>query len=64
MDPQDGQDTKTDIRDVRIRGSRLLLRALQPGEIEAGVGIGLREDAGGKGTDAKRSRCLRTGSAH
>jgi len=34
MDPQDGQDAKTDIRDVRIRGSRLLLRALQPGEIE------------------------------
>ena len=37
MDPQeeqDGQDTKAGIRDVRIRGSRLLLRALQPGEIE------------------------------
>jgi RimJ/RimL family protein N-acetyltransferase len=34
MDPQDGQDAKADIRDVRIRGSRLLLRALQPGEIE------------------------------
>jgi RimJ/RimL family protein N-acetyltransferase len=30
----DGQDAKTGIRDVRIRGSRLLLRALQPGEIE------------------------------
>jgi RimJ/RimL family protein N-acetyltransferase len=34
MDPQDGQDAKTGIRDVRIRGSRLLLRALRPGEIE------------------------------
>jgi RimJ/RimL family protein N-acetyltransferase len=34
MDLQDGQDAKTDIRDVRIRGSRLLLRALRPGEIE------------------------------
>ena len=34
MDPQDGQDAKADIRDVRIRGSRLLLRALQPDEIE------------------------------
>jgi RimJ/RimL family protein N-acetyltransferase len=34
MDPRDGQDAKADIRDVRIRGSRLLLRALQPGEIE------------------------------
>ena len=34
MDPQDGQDAKASIRDVRIRGSRLLLRALQPGEIE------------------------------
>ena len=34
MDPQDGQDAKAGIRDVRIRGSRLLLRALQPGEIE------------------------------
>lgn len=34
MDPQDGQDANADIRDVRIRGSRLLLRALQPGEIE------------------------------
>jgi RimJ/RimL family protein N-acetyltransferase len=34
MDPQDGQDAKAGIGDVRIRGSRLLLRALQPGEIE------------------------------
>jgi RimJ/RimL family protein N-acetyltransferase len=34
MDPQDGQDAKADIRDVRIRGPRLLLRALQPAEIE------------------------------
>jgi RimJ/RimL family protein N-acetyltransferase len=34
MDPQDGHDAKAGIRDVRIRGSRLLLRALQPGEIE------------------------------
>ena len=34
MDPQDGQEAKAGIRDVRIRGSRLLLRALQPGEIE------------------------------
>ena len=34
MDPQDGQDAKAGIRDVRIRGSRLLLRALQPGEIK------------------------------
>ena len=34
MDPQDGQDAKADIRDVRIHGPRLLLRALQPGEIE------------------------------
>ena len=31
MDPQ---EAKAAIRDVRIRGSRLLLRALQPGEIE------------------------------
>lgn len=31
MDPQ---EAKAGIRDVRIRGSRLLLRALQPGEIE------------------------------
>jgi hypothetical protein len=34
MDPRDGQDAKAGIRDVRIRGSRLLLRALQTGEIE------------------------------
>ena len=34
MDPPDGQDAKAGIRDVRIRGPRLLLRALQPGEIE------------------------------
>jgi RimJ/RimL family protein N-acetyltransferase len=34
MDLQDGQDAKADTRDVRIRGSRLLLRALRPGEIE------------------------------
>ena len=34
MDPPGGQDAKAGIRDVRIRGSRLLLRALQPGEIE------------------------------
>jgi RimJ/RimL family protein N-acetyltransferase len=34
MDPQDRQDAKAGIRDVRIRGSRLLLRALQPAEIE------------------------------
>ncbi len=34
MDPQDGQDAKASIRDVQIRGSRLLLRALRPGEIE------------------------------
>jgi RimJ/RimL family protein N-acetyltransferase len=34
MDPRDGQDAKAGIRDVRIRGSRLLLRALRPGEIE------------------------------
>ena len=34
MAPQDGQDAIAGIRDVRIRGSRLLLRALQPGEIE------------------------------
>jgi RimJ/RimL family protein N-acetyltransferase len=34
MDPQDGQEATAGIRDVRIRGSRLLLRALQPGEIE------------------------------
>ena len=34
MDPQDRQDAKAGIRDVRIRGSRLLLRALQSGEIE------------------------------
>ena len=34
MDPQDGQDAKAGIREVRIRGSRLLLRALRPGEIE------------------------------
>ncbi len=34
MDPEDGPDAEAGIRDVRIRGSRLLLRALQPGEIE------------------------------
>jgi RimJ/RimL family protein N-acetyltransferase len=34
MDPPGGQDVKAGIRDVRIRGPRLLLRALQPGEIE------------------------------
>jgi RimJ/RimL family protein N-acetyltransferase len=34
MDPQDEQDATAGIRDVRICGSRLLLRALQPGEIE------------------------------
>jgi RimJ/RimL family protein N-acetyltransferase len=34
MDPQDEQDAKAGIRDVRIRRYRLLLRALQPGEIE------------------------------
>jgi RimJ/RimL family protein N-acetyltransferase len=34
MDPQAGQDAVAGIRDVRIRGSRLLLRALRPGEIE------------------------------
>ena len=34
MDPPGGQDAKAGIRDVRIRGPRLLLRALQPGEIE------------------------------
>jgi RimJ/RimL family protein N-acetyltransferase len=34
MDPQDGQDAVAGIRDVRICGSRLLLRALKPGEIE------------------------------
>jgi RimJ/RimL family protein N-acetyltransferase len=34
MDPEDGLDAEASTRDVRIRGSRLLLRALQPGEIE------------------------------
>jgi RimJ/RimL family protein N-acetyltransferase len=34
MDPQDGRDAVAGIGDVRICGSRLLLRALQPGEIE------------------------------
>jgi RimJ/RimL family protein N-acetyltransferase len=34
MDPQDRQDAKASIRDVRIRGSRLLLRALRPDEID------------------------------
>ena len=34
MDPEDGLDAEAGTRDVRIRGSRLLLRALQPGEIE------------------------------
>ena len=34
MDPPGGQDVKAGIRDVRIRGPRLLLRALRPGEIE------------------------------
>jgi RimJ/RimL family protein N-acetyltransferase len=34
MDPQDGQDAKAGTTDVRIRGSRLLLRSLQPAEIE------------------------------
>jgi RimJ/RimL family protein N-acetyltransferase len=34
MDPQDGRDAVAGIGDVRICGSRLLLRALQSGEIE------------------------------
>src|SRR4029077_15399853 len=34
FEPMDPQEAKAAIRDVRIRGSRLLLRALQPGEIE------------------------------
>jgi len=34
MDPEDGPDAEAGTADVRIRGSRLLLRALQPGEIE------------------------------
>jgi RimJ/RimL family protein N-acetyltransferase len=34
MDPQDTQGEKADITVVWIRGSRLLLRSLQPGEIE------------------------------
>ena len=34
MGPEDGLDSKARFRDIRIRGSRLLLRALQPGEIE------------------------------
>jgi RimJ/RimL family protein N-acetyltransferase len=35
MDPQDGQDAIAGIKGVRIRGPRLLLRALRPDEIEA-----------------------------
>jgi RimJ/RimL family protein N-acetyltransferase len=35
MDSQDGQDVAAGISDVRISGSRLLLRALRPGEIDA-----------------------------
>ena len=34
MDPEDGLAAEAGIRGIRIRGSRLLLRALQPGEIE------------------------------
>jgi RimJ/RimL family protein N-acetyltransferase len=34
VDPQDGQDATAGIRDVRIRGSRLVLRALRPREID------------------------------
>lgn len=34
MDPQEGQDAKADIRDIQIRGPRLLLRPLRPAEIE------------------------------
>ena len=34
MNPQDGLDAEAGIKEVRIRGSRLLLRALQPGEID------------------------------
>ena len=34
VNPQDGLDAEAGIKEVRIRGSRLLLRALQPGEIE------------------------------
>jgi len=34
MDPQDRLDAEAGFRDVRIRGSRLLLRALRPDEIE------------------------------
>ena len=31
VNPQDGLDAEAGIKEVRIRGSRLLLRALQPG---------------------------------
>jgi RimJ/RimL family protein N-acetyltransferase len=34
VDPQDGQDATAGIRDVRICGSRLVLRALRPSEID------------------------------
>ena len=34
MDPEDGRVAEADIRDIRIRGARLLLRALEPDEIE------------------------------
>ena len=34
MDPQDGQDTAASIRGVRICGSRLVLGALRPREID------------------------------
>jgi hypothetical protein len=34
VDPQDGQDATVGIRDVRICGSRLVLRALRPREID------------------------------
>ena len=34
VDPQDGQDTAAGIRDVRICGSQLVLRALRPREID------------------------------
>jgi RimJ/RimL family protein N-acetyltransferase len=34
VDPQDGLDVTAGVRDIRICGSRLVLRALRPGEID------------------------------
>jgi len=59
MDPPAGQDAKAGIRDVRIRGPRLLLRALRPGEIEEEwqvMAFRACRGKGGRGVDRSRQR--------